>query len=160
MRHHGTLFCSIYFTLLFFCFLKLRYFEKATQILKISHFVLTLQSTTNFRTKWEIFSNFVAFSQYLNFYNFWFTMQFIARNFWLCQNWIEPKFAPMCFRARLFVVTYFDTFWFNWMNNWRETTNTLLLNCRGKLMRVASISVIECNLKKMQFMLNCKTNLY
>ena len=67
--------------------------QKPHKILKISHFVLALQST-NFKTKWEIFSNFVAFSQYLNFYNFWVTMQFIARNFWLCQNWIEPKCAP------------------------------------------------------------------
>ena len=32
--------------------------------LKISHFVLTLLN--NFKKRWEIFSNFVAFSQYLN----------------------------------------------------------------------------------------------
>ena len=34
---------------------------------KISSFVLT--SLSNFKNRWEIFPNFVAFSQYLNFYN-------------------------------------------------------------------------------------------
>ena len=46
--------------------LKFRYSEKALKkIEKISHFVLTLLS--NFKKGWEIFSNFVAVLEYLNF---------------------------------------------------------------------------------------------
>ena len=44
---------------------KLRYSEKATNIEKNSHFVLT--ALNNFKRRWEIFSNCLAFSQYLNF---------------------------------------------------------------------------------------------
>ena len=45
--------------------LKFRYGEKAKKIEKISHLVLTLLS--NVKIRWDIFSNFVVFSQYLNF---------------------------------------------------------------------------------------------
>ena len=49
--------------------LKLIYSEKATKLEKISCTVLTLLSITqwvNFKTKWEFFFNFVAFSENLN----------------------------------------------------------------------------------------------
>ena len=45
--------------------IKFRYSENATKNEKISHFVLT--SVGNFKERWEIFSSFVAFLQYLNF---------------------------------------------------------------------------------------------
>jgi hypothetical protein len=45
--------------------LKVRYSEKATKLKKISLCILTLLS--NYKKRWDILSNFVAFSQYLNF---------------------------------------------------------------------------------------------
>ena len=45
--------------------LKFRYSEKAPKIWKNPTFFLTLLS--NFKKMWKIFSNFAAFSQYLNF---------------------------------------------------------------------------------------------
>ena len=48
--------------------LKFRHSENTSKIWKISYFVLTLQII--FKKRWEIFSNFKTFSQYLNFTGF------------------------------------------------------------------------------------------
>ena len=69
MRHHGTLFCSIYFTLLFFCFLKLTYFKKTTQFFRNLPLLFWHHNVILSKQNGKFFSNFVAFSQYLNFTN-------------------------------------------------------------------------------------------
>ena len=67
---------------------KFRYSEKATKIWK--NLLLCFDFTTHilmwFEKKWEIFSNFVAFSQYLNF------MSFLP-----CLDWCQWLFASLKF---------------------------------------------------------------
>ena len=57
----------ILLTYTLFCFYSSDIVRRPQKSEKITHFVLTLLRSQNFQKSWNFFSNFLAFSQYMNF---------------------------------------------------------------------------------------------
>ena len=83
------------------------YSEKASKIVEMSRFFLTLLLFSNFKHNWEVFSNFVAFSEYINFikeniFNCWM--------FWYFMSPENSKFQPILYYLTRFFMRFLRIF--------------------------------------------------